>query len=136
MADEEKKSISSYFTKKVIATMSALAIVFTLVAGIWGFEAHYATNDRVDKVEISSEKNVQNLELEIAGALERQQQKADVRYFQFEYDKVLNDIYELKRQLRKYPDDEVLKQDLIDLMGKKQTIKEKLDKALQKIKVN
>lgn len=133
---EEKKSITSYFTKKVIAVISAFGAVFTLVAGIWAFEAHYATNDRVNKVEISSKENIDELEIQIAGALERQQQKADVRYFQFEYDKILNDIFELKRQIRRYPDDELLRQDLIDMLERKKNIKEKLDKALEKIRVN
>jgi len=136
MADEEKKSISSYFTKKVVATMSAVAAVFTLVAGIWAFEKHYATNDRVDEVFMSTKENVKDLELQIAGAFERQQLKSDVRYWQFEYDKILNDIYDLKRQMRRYPEDEVLKQDLMDLLGRKKTVKEKLEKALEKIKVN
>lgn len=136
MADEEKKSISSYFTKKVVATISAVAAVFTLVAGIWAFETHYATNDRVDEVFISAKENVKNLELQIAGAFERQQLKSDVRYWQFEYDKILNDIYDLKRQMRRYPEDEILKQDLMDLLGRKKTVKEKLEKALEKIKVN
>lgn len=136
MADEEKKSISSYFTKKVVATISAVAAVFTLVAGIWAFETHYATNDRVDEVFMSTKENVKDLELQIAGAFERQQLKSDVRYWQFEYDKILNDIYDLKRQMRRYPEDEVLKQDLMDLLGRKKTVKEKLEKALEKIKVN
>jgi hypothetical protein len=136
MVDEEKRSISSYFTKKVIAIISSITAVFTLVAGIWAFEAHYATNDRVDEVFISAKENVKDLEIQIAGALERQQLKSDVRYWQFEYDKILNDIYELKRQMRRYPEDEVLKQDLMDLLGRKKTVKEKLEKSLEKIKVN
>lgn len=138
MADEDKdkKSLSSYFTKKVVATLSAVGAVFTLVAGIWAFEAHYATKDELTKVETFSQQNVEGLEVQIAGALERQQQKADVRYWQFEYDRVLNDIYDLKRQMDRYPDDEVLKQDYLDLLGKKKTLKEKLEQALKKIKVN
>jgi hypothetical protein len=136
MADKEIKSFGSYFTKKVIAIISSISAVFALVAGIWAFEAHYATKDELVKVEVSSKETVENLETQIAGALERQQQKSDVRYWQFEYDRVLNDIYDLKRHMARYPDDELLKQDYLDLLGKKKTIKEKLQKALDTIKVN
>lgn len=55
MQDEknEKKTLASYFTKKVVLGLSVIATLFAIIGGIWGFETHYATNKRVDKVEIA-----------------------------------------------------------------------------------
>jgi len=137
MVDEiDKKTWTSYFTKKVIVVLSAVATVFAIVGGIWGFEVHYATNTRVDKVEVYAEKEVQNLEIKVAGALENQQYKSDVRYFQFMYDKLTNDLFELKRQMRRYPEDVILQQDYKDLLERRNDIKKKLDDAIKKIKVS
>ncbi len=134
--ENEKKSWTSYFTKKVLAIMSAIAVVFTLVAGIWGFEAHYATKLEVNKVEITSEKNDQKLEIQVAGALQNQQYKSDARYWQFMYDKLTADMFDLKRQMRRYPEDVVLQQDYRDLLERRKDVKRKLNESMEKIRVN
>jgi tRNA U34 5-carboxymethylaminomethyl modifying GTPase MnmE/TrmE len=138
MADEvqDKRSIASYFTKKVVVSLSAVATVLTIVAGIWAFEAHYATNKRVDKVEIRTVQEVIELEQKIANALENQQYKGDIRYFQFMLDKNRNDIYDIKKQMQTFPDDPILKKDYEDLLERRKDIKDKLDETVNKIKVN
>jgi hypothetical protein len=132
----EKKTWTSYFTKKVITTISAVAAVFTLVGAIWGFEAHYATNKRVDGVEIVHADDIAGLEIKLAGALENTQYKSDVRFFQFMYNKLGEDLIELRRQMRRYPEDELLKEDYRVVQQKRLDIEKQLDEALKKIKVN
>lgn len=132
----EKKTWTAYFTKKVITTISAVAAVFTLVGAIWGFETHYATNKRVDKVEIAQAEEVKDLEIQLAGALENTQHKLDVRYFQFMYDKLGQDLNEIRRQMRRYPEDEILKEDYKEIKQRRNDIKRQLDDAIKKIKVN
>ncbi len=136
MADKDKKPIGSYFTKKVVAVLSAFALVFTIVGGIWAFEAHYATNKRVDKVVVSASSEVQELEIQVASALERQQYKSDARYWQIEYDRIVSDLMELRRQIRRYPEDMILKQDYDDLLERRKDVKQKLENSMDKIKVN
>lgn len=131
-----KKIWTYYFTKKVIVSLGVVATLLTIVGGIWAFENHYATNQRVDKVEMKSTEDVKELEIQIAGALENQQRKSDVRYWQFMYDKITNDIFELKRQMRRYPEDKILQQDYADALERRKEIKKKLDDALQEIKIN
>jgi len=133
---EEKKSWTSYFTKKVIVSLSVVATILTIVGGIWAFEAHYATNSRVDHVVKMGEEKVVDLELQIAGALQNQQHKSDVRYWQFMYDKLTTDINNLRRQMARYPNDQVLKQDYQDLINQRQEVKEKRDKAMDNIRIN
>lgn len=128
--------IGEYFTKKVVVVLSAVATVFTIVAGIWGFETHYATNTRVDKVEIAHADDIKGVEIRLAGALENTQHKLDVRYFQFMYDKLGDDLNELRRQMRRYPEDNILKEDYVELLNRRNDIKKQLDEAIKKIKVN
>jgi len=134
MADETKKSWTSYFTKKVVAILAAVATVSTIVGAIWGFEAHYATNKRVDGVAIAAEKKVEDLEIQLAGAFENQQAKADAKYWQFMLERLMNDLTELKRQMRRYPEDEILKEDYRSLQERIRDVREKLDRSLEKIK--
>lgn len=119
---------TSYFTKKVIIGLTSVATVLSIVAGIWAFESHYATNARVDK-------DLTSLEEAIAGALQNQQHKSDVRYFQFEYDRVNRDLQALRTQMQRNPNDELLKQDYQELLERRKIIKERLDQSLKNIKI-
>lgn len=132
--EKEKKSWGSYFTKKVILILGAVATVLTIMGGIWGFEAHYATNKRVDKVVLSAEKDVEELEVQLAGALQNQQHKSDAKYWQFMVERLTKDLYEMKRQMRRYPEDEVLREDYRALLERLKEAQKRWDESLQKIK--
>lgn len=132
--EKEKKTWGSYFTKKVILILGAVATVLTIMGGIWGFEAHYATNKRVDTVVKSAEKDVNDLEIQLAGALQNQQYKSDAKYWQFMYERLLKDLTELKRQMRRYPEDEILKEDYRALLERIKEVRAKLDSSIEKIK--
>ena len=111
-------------SKKFALILGIITTLLTMIGSIWAFESHYATNKTVEK-----------LEIQIAGALENQQLKGDVRYFQFMMDKIMSDIFILKRQIEKYPEDQMLKQDYQDLLDRRKEIKIKLEQALRNIKV-
>lgn len=135
MAEEDinKKSIGSYFTKKVITTLAAVATVLTIIGGIWGFEAHYATNNRLNSVAMAAEKDVSQLEVQLAGALQNQQFKSDAKYWQFMYERLLKDVTELKRQMKRYPEDNILKEDYRALLDRIKEARKKLDESMEKI---
>jgi hypothetical protein len=97
----------------------------------------FATNERVDKVEITTEKKVdtkiKNFEEDVAGALQNQQIKSDYRFYQFQYDKIVQDKMEVKRQLRRDPDDQGLRQDYQELEEERKRIKQKMDELMNQI---
>jgi len=57
------------FTKKFITYIGVITAILSLIGGIWAFDSHYATNDKVVEVEIRAKENVDDLEIQIAGAL-------------------------------------------------------------------
>jgi len=111
-------------SKKFTLILGIVATLLTMIGSIWAFESHYATNKTVEKLEIN-----------IASALQNQQYKGDVRYFQFMMDKVMSDIFILKRQIERYPDDQMLRQDYQELLERRKQIKIQLEQALRNIKV-
>lgn len=129
-------SLSGFFTKKVIVGLSAVVTIFAIVSGIWGFEIHYASNSRVNKVEEVTQDKFDDLEVTIAGALQNQQYKSDVRYYQIMDDKLRDDIYQLRKQLERNPSDELLKKDYEYLLDKRKQVQEKIEDSMKNIKVN
>lgn len=125
-----------HFTKKLVISLGVVATVLTIIGGIWAFEAHYATNDKVNGIAYASNEKIEQLEFKIANALDNQQYKSDVRYFQFMYDKLTNDLFQLKRQIEKYPDDPVLNQDYQEVLELRKEVRKRLDESMEKIKVN
>lgn len=138
MADEpqEKKSLTSYFTKKVIVTLGAVATVLTIVGGIWAFEAHYATNHRVDGVVKVAAKDVEDLEIQVASALQNQQLKSDIKFYQFMDDKLREDQYMIRKELEKNPTDPMLQRDYDEIQERREKLQREIDSSMQKIKVN
>jgi hypothetical protein len=122
--------------KKISSILAVIVALFTIVGGVYTFADRYATNDRVDKVEVNHDKDLGKIEVELAGALEAVQNKIDVKHLQFMYDTINRDVYELKRQIRRYPDDKEVEEDYKELLRRKQYVKDKLDKALENIRVN
>lgn len=125
-----------HFTKKLAISLGVVATVLTIIGGIWAFEAHYATNDKVNGIVYASNEKIEQLEFKIANALDNQQYKSDVRYFQFMYDKLTNDLFQLKRQIEKYPNDPVLNQDYQEVLELRKEVRKRLDESMEKIKVN
>lgn len=129
-------SLTTYFTKKVIVSLSVVATLLTIVGGIWAFEAHYATNHRVDGVVLNTVKKFDGFEEDIASALENLQHKSDVRFFQLTLDRINDRIYELRKEIKRNPSDDLLKQDYEDLIRRRKEVQDKIDSSMRKIKVS
>ena len=121
------------FTKKFMTYIGVITAILSLIGGIWAFESHYATSAEVAEVEIRAKENVEELEIQIAGALQNQQMKSNVQFYQMTYDSLTRKLNELRRQMRKYPNDQDLKQDYQELYEERKRIKNKLDESLRKI---
>lgn len=129
-------AISDIFTKKITVGLSVTATILAIIGGIWTFDSHYATAERVDKVEVAAKEDVIKLEKNVASALQNQQYKADIRYLQFLLSDIQNQIYEIKKQMRDFPNDQSLKGEYEYLLQRQREVKEKLDNTLHDIKVN
>jgi len=121
------------FTKKLMTYIGVITAILSLIGGIWAFESHYATTEEVEKVEVRAKENVEELEIQIAGALQNQQMKSNVQFYQLTYDSLTRKLNELRRQMRKYPEDQDLRQDYQELYEERKRIKNKLDESLRKI---
>ncbi len=121
------------FTKKFLTTLGVITAILSLIGGIWAFDSHYATNEKVDVVKIESKEDVKELEIQIAGALQNQQQKSDVQFLQFMYNNLTQELNELRRQLRRFPEDPDLKRDYHELYEERKNVKQQLDNAIRKI---
>jgi len=110
--------------KKLLTGLGVVVTILSIIGGIWAFDAHYATDKKVD-----------DLEIQIAGALQNQQMKSDYQFYQFMYDKLTQDIYNLKRQIRNAPWDGDLKQDYKEVIQERKEIKRKMDKAIKNIRI-
>jgi len=108
--------------KYVKTILGILGTLMVLISGIWAFNSTFATNDRVDEVEI-----------EVAGAIQNQQIKNDYKFYQFLYDKLGVDMMEIKRQLRRSPSDQMLRQEYTEKKEERDKIKEKMENMIKEI---
>ena len=114
------------FTKKVMTIIGAILAVLSLVGGIWAIEEHYATNKTLDH-------KIEGVEFQVAGAIQNIQIKTDYKFYQFMYDKLTNDMFLLRKQMRDNPNDAMLKQDYKDVCDQRKEMKIKLEQLMRKI---
>ena len=110
------------FTKKLLAALGVIVTILSLIGGIWAFDVHYATDEKVD-----------NLEIQIAGALQNVQIKSDYKFYQFMYDKLTQDMYRIRRLIRANPSDQNLKMDYQEVVKQRTEMKGKMDELMRKI---
>lgn len=127
--------VAEYFKNKVVAGLSVIVTLFAIVAGIWSIDDHYATNKRVNLIEVAYAEDMKKIGEQLSKTLENTQHKLDARYFQFLHDKYTSDAMNMRREMRRYPEDEFLQEDYKDLIDKKKDVKIKLEKSLERIKV-
>ena len=125
------------FTTKLKTTLAIAGSLVVLIGAVFAFATTFATNKRVDKVEVTTERNVntkmKDFEEEVAGALQNQQIKSDYKFYQFQHDKLIQDKMEVKRQLRRDPNNQELRQDYLELEEERKRIKQKMDELMNKI---
>ena len=114
------------FTKKFMTILGVILAILSLVGGIWAIEDHYATNKTVNN-------KIEHVEIQVAGAIQNIQMKTDYQFYQFMYDKLTQDMFVLRKQMRDNPSDQVLRQDYKDVCDQRKDIKSKLDQLMKKI---
>ena len=132
------------FTNNLKTWIGIATGLITIVAAVWVVGNTFATNNRVDKVEVVTEMNINKkielFEVEVAGALQiqnkaiqTQQLKNNYNFYQFQHDKLVQEKMEIKRQLRRDPNNQGLRQDYIELEEERKRIKQKMDELMDKI---
>jgi hypothetical protein len=123
--------------KNLKTILAIIGSIIVLIGAVFAFSTTFATNERVDKVEVTTERNIgvkiEQLEIKVAGALQNQQIKSDYKFYQFQYDKLVRDKMEVKRQLRRNPTDQGLRQDYQEIEEERKRIKQKMDELMNKI---
>lgn len=119
--------------KKWQTILAIVVALFTIIGGVYGFTNMFATNKRVDKVEITTDKKFNDFETEVAGAIQNTQMKSTYQFYQLQYDKLTRDMLDIQRQLRRDPENTLLRQDYQDVKQERNRIKDKMEKLMEKI---
>lgn len=109
-----------------MTTLGVIAAVLSLIGGLWAFESHYATNERVNG-------EIERVEIEVAGAIQSIQIKNDYKFYVFMYDKFTSDITSLRRRMRVNPSDRDLQREYDEVVKERKEVKKKMDELLRKI---
>jgi hypothetical protein len=122
------------YKKIIISAASVIAAVFGLLGGMWAFDSHYAKSIEVAELEVQVVESLKQYNVQQQQAQTIYQMKTDYKFYQFMYDKLTHDMYEIKRQLRRDPTDQDLRQDYINISNERQQVKNKMDSLMEKIK--
>jgi len=125
------------FTKKLKTTLAIAGSLIVLIGAVFAFATTFATNERVDKEDKAViervDSKMKTYENDFAGALQNQQIKSDYKFYQFMHDKLVQDKMNIKRQLRRDPTNQELRQDYIEVEEERKRIKQKMDELMNKI---
>lgn len=114
--------------------LGVITAILSLIGGIWAFDSHYAKSEEVADLKIEAEENVNDLEIQIAGVLQNQQSKGEVRFWNLQLQIIDNELKELRRQMRRYPEDQGLKEDYRDALERKRQVQKKIEESMSKIR--
>lgn len=114
------------YKKSIVTASSVIIAIFSLLGGLWAFENHYATNKTVTT-------EIKRVEFEVAGAIQTQSIKSSYQFLQFQYDKLTQDMMNIKRELRRNPDNQDAREDYQDVKQERLRIKQKMDQLMEKI---
>jgi len=120
--------------KTVYGGLSVVVAVFAILGGLWAFEDRYAKTEEVDELEIQVVQSLKQYNQQQTQIQQNYQHKNEYKFYQFLYDKLGRDLLDIRRQLRRDPTDEFLRQDYTEAQRQRGLIKEKMDALMEKIK--
>ena len=120
--------------KKFIGLLSVIATIFAVLGGFWGFEDRYAKSADVKELEVQVVKTLKEFSQQQMQIQQTYEYKNDYKFYQFQYDKLGNDLINLRREMRTNPDDQLLKEDYNEVKHQRELLKQKMDSLLEKIK--
>lgn len=121
------------YKKIIISAASIITAMFALMGGLWAFDTHYAKSIEVAELEVQVVESLKQYNIQQQQAQTVYQMKTDYKFYQFIYNKLTQDMYEIKRQLRRSPTDQDLRQDYVDVSNERQRVKNKMESLMEKI---
>lgn len=121
------------YKKIIISAASIITAIFAIIGGLWAFDNHYAKSVQVTKLEIQVVQSLKQYNTQQQRSQQVYQYKNDYRFYQFMYDKLTQEMYSIKRQLRRDPTDQGLQQEYIEISQERQRVKQKMDNLMGKI---
>ena len=119
--------------KTIISAASIIIAIFTILGGMWAFDSHYAKSAEIEELEVQVVQSLRQYNEQQIHVQQIYQYKNEYRFYQFIYDKLGRDLLEIRRQIRRYPEDEILRQDYVEVREERVKIKEKMDEIFRKI---
>jgi hypothetical protein len=119
--------------KTIISAASILTTLIVILGGLWAFEDRYAKSAEVKELETQVVQSLKQYNMQQMQMQQVYQYKNEYRFYQFLYDKLGQDMMEIRRQMRRYPEDVVLKEDYHDVQQQRNKVKDKMDDLLRKI---
>lgn len=120
--------------KSIITTLTIVATLLAILGGFWAFEDRYAKSAEVKDMEVQVVQTLKQFNMQQMKVIQLNEYKNQYRFYQFLYDKLGQDLLEIRRQLRRYPEDQILRQDYVDVKEQRDGVKEKMNELMEKIK--
>ena len=120
--------------KIIISAASIIIAVFSIMGGMWAFENRYAKSVEVAELEVQVVQSLKQYNTQQQKSQQTYQYKNDYKFYQFMYDKLTQDLYQVKRQLRRFPQDQNLQREYNEISRQRQDVKRKMDSLMEKIR--
>ena len=120
--------------KTIYGGLTVVVTIFAILGGMWGFEDRYAKSVEVAELEVQVVQSLKQYNQQQTKAQQTYEYKNEYKFYQFLYDKLGRDLLEIRRQLRRDPTDQFLKQDYVDIQNQRNGIKVKMNELMQKIR--
>lgn len=120
--------------KTIVTSLGVIATILAILGGLWAFEDRYAKSAEVKELEVQVVESLQQFNEQQTKIIQTNEYKNQYRFYQFLYDKLGQDLLEIRRILRRDPEDQILRQDYIDVQEQRKKVKDKMDQLLEKIK--
>ncbi len=128
-------NVKEILTRKTIfSIIGAVAACFAILGGLWAFEDRYAKSIEIVELEIQVVQSLKQYNIQQMEVQQRYEYKNEYKFYQFMYDKLAQDLLEIRRQLRRDPTDAFLRQDYTDVTEQRKLVKAKMEKLMEKIK--
>lgn len=105
---------------KIMSVIGGLALIISLIGGIFTLDSRYARSDDIVRVE---KQTVQTLE--------QFSKNLDLRFYNQRYQSLIDQKFQIKLMIKRSPEDMDLKDDLRRIDREKELVKQKIDDLMK-----
>ena len=122
------------YKKIILSAASIITTIFIILGGLWAFDNHYAKSIEVAELEVQVVESLKQYNTQQQQSQTVYELKNDYKFYQFMYNKYTQDMFEIRRQLRRNPTDQEARQEYVDISAERQRVKQKMDELMEKIR--